>query len=204
MNTNGYTVALLPNSKQIATLILDYRLVVTMVEGNAAFPNPTPPLAQLSAHLDALAACEELARKGGKGMAQQRDSALRVVRSDMRLLQAYVQSIADSSAADAEAIITSAGMRTVKKVGRSKPPLYAKRGKASGRVIVEAKALPSPVQYCWQMSEDQNTWTDLAPTFHSSTSVEGLTPVKVYSFRFRANTKHGLSEWSSPVSVIAH
>ena len=37
-----------------------------------------------------------------------------------------------------------------------------------------------------------------------SATVTGLTPATVYYFRFRTQTIDGLSEWSAPVSIIAH
>ena len=53
------------------------------------------------------------------------------------------------------------------------------------------------------MSTDQKTWTDLPETFKTRTTVEGLLPATVYSFRLRTVTNNGPSEWSSSVSVLA-
>jgi len=180
------------------------RLVITMLTGNANFPNPTPPLAQVSAHLDLLAAAEEFAHKGGKGTVPKRDLDLGTVRNDMRLLQAYVQSVADANATEAESIIKSAGMDIKKKSTRTKPPVGVKHGKVPGTVVLEAKALALPVQYRWQMSTDQEKWTDLPETFKSKVALDGLTPATIYYFRLRTVTNAGLSSFSVVVSILVH
>ena len=54
------------------------------------------------------------------------------------------------------------------------------------------------------MSADKTTWTDLPNTFTTKAGASGLTPATIYSFRMRTLTKNGPSEWSPPVSIIAH
>ena len=122
----------------------------------------------------------------------------------MRLLKAYVQSVADANAAESESIIKSVGMDVGQNSSRTKPTIAVKQGKAPGSVVLEAKALPRPVQYRWQMSTDQKTWTDLPETFKAKTTIYGLTPATVYSFRLRTVTNDGPSDWSVVVSTIVH
>ena len=93
-------------------------------------------------------------------------------------------------------------MNVAKPRTRTKLPTSAKHGGAPGRVVLDTRALPKPVQYRWQMSTDQKTWTDLPETFTTKTTVEGLVPATVYSFRLRTVTRNGSSEWSSPVTVV--
>jgi hypothetical protein len=164
----------------------------------------SPPLAEVSACLGTLEGREELALKGGKGAVKQRNVALRKAHNSMNLLTAYVQSTANEQPDQAEAIIESAGMKVGKPRVRTKLPLEARHGDAVGRVVLDAKALPKPVQYRWQMSTDQEVWTDLPETFKTKTVVDGLVPATVYSFRLRTVTNNGASEWSSPVTIIAH
>jgi hypothetical protein len=180
------------------------RLSITMMTDNPRFPAPTPPLAEVSADLDALEADEELALRGGKGMAQQRDVALRKAHTKMNLLKAYVQCIANAEPEQAEAIVLSAGMKVKKRSTRTKLPVKVKHGDAPGRVVLDAKALPQPVFYRWQMSTDQTTWTDLPETFRTKSVVDGLAAATIYSFRLRTVTNNGPSEWSPPVTIIAH
>jgi len=71
-------------------------------------------------------------------------------------------------------------------------------------VCARRRALPKPVYYRWQMSTDQATWTDLRESFKTKMTVEGLMPATVYSFRLRAVTRNGPSEWSPPVTIVTH
>ena len=198
-------VAVLPErTYKVPRYLTACRLIVSMMTGNPNFPAPTPPLAEVSADIDTLAAREERARKGGKGMVQERDVALRTVHNKMTMLKAYVQTTANAEPDRAEAIIQSSGMNVGKPRTWTKRPLKARYGDAPGTVVLDAKALPRPVQYRWQMSTDQKTWIDLPETFKTKTVVGGLVPATVYSFRLRTVTNDGLSEWSSPVTIIAH
>lgn len=205
MNAIRTFIAMLPEGVQnVPRYMTACRLIVTMMTGNPSFPTPTPPLSEVSAALDALEASEELANKGGKGMVKQRDVALRAVHTKMNVLKAYVQGTANAEPDRGEAIILSAGMKVGKPRMRTKLPVEAKHGSGPGRVVLDAKALPKPVQYRWQMSTDQATWTDLPETFKTKTTVEGLVPSMVYSFRLRTVTRNGPSEWSPPVTIMAH
>jgi len=204
MNALTPVIAVLPESPQnVSRYLIGCRLVVTMMTNNPSFPAPTPPLSDVSAALDSLEASEELARKGGKGMVKLRDIALRKAHNKMTVLRAYVQSVANAELDQAEAILLSAGMKVGKPRTRTKLPVEVKHGDAAGRVVLDAKALPHPVQYRWQMSTDQTTWTDLPDTFKTKSVVEGLVPARIYSFRLRTVTNNGPSEWSPPVSIVA-
>jgi hypothetical protein len=205
MNTITTVIAVLPESPHVVSrYLMACRLIVTMMTDNQNFPTPTPPLAEVSADLEALEASEGLAKKGGKGMVQQRDVVLRKVHHKMTMLKAYVQSAANAEPDQAEAIVHSAGMSVGKPRTRTKLPVEVKYGDAVGKVVLDAKALPQPVQYRWQMSTDQKTWTDLPESFKTKSVVEGLVPATIYSFRLRTVTKNGPSEWSPPVTIVAH
>jgi hypothetical protein len=204
MNTLPHVTVTLPEIKPVSPYLTSCRFILGMVAGNPNCPNPIPPIPQVSAHLDALEASEAAAGRRIPGAIQQRNADLRTVRSDMRLLKAYLQSTADANPAEAEVIIKSAGMSIRKKRARTLLPVSAKQGKVTGKVVLRAKALPQPVQYRWQMSTDQKTWIDLPESFQSKAEVDGLTPATIYYFRLRTVTRDGLSEWSTPVSVIAH
>jgi hypothetical protein len=205
MNAITSVIAVLPESPEnVSDYLIGCRLVVSMMTGNPCFPTPTPTLAEVSTSLDSLEAREELARRGGKGMTQLRDVALRQAHTCMTLLRAYVQSVANAEPEQAEAIVHSAGMNVAKPRTRTKLPVEVRHGGAVGRVVLDAKALPKPVQYRWQMSTDQHTWTDLPETFKTKSVVEGLTPATFYSFRLKTVTRNGPSEWSQPVTILAH
>ena len=77
-------------------------------------------------------------------------------------------------------------------------------GANAGTVALSAKAVKSRrVQYGWQMSVDQKTWTNLPTTLKASTVVSGLTAGTVYYFRVQTQTVAALSDWSAIVSILA-
>ena len=204
MNPIKSVVAVVPEGPEIvAQYLMRVRLIITMMTDNENFPEPMPPLALVSAAADTLEAREELALKGGKGMVKERDVALRYTHDLVGVLRAYVQSVANGAGEKAEAVVESAGMTAKKRGARTKLPLQVKHGNALGTVVLDAKALPHPVQYHWQMSTDQLAWTDLPETFKTKATVDGLTPATVYSFRLMTVTNNGPSEWSAPVTIRA-
>ncbi len=205
MNALISVTAVLPESPHnVPRYLMGCRSVVTMMTGNQNFPAPMPPLSDVSTYLDTLEAREELVRKGGKGMVPLRNVALRKAHTSMTLIRAYVQSVANREPEQAEAIVLGAGMNVGKPRTRTKLPVEVRHGNAVGEVVLDARALPPPVQYRWQMSTDQATWTDLPETFRTKSVVEGLVPATIYSFRLRTVTNNGPSEWSPPVSIVAH
>jgi hypothetical protein len=204
METVYRFLAALIASRVITQFIKQCRVIITKMTGNTWFPSPTPTLQQFTNDVNALDAAEQLTLKGPKGSAADRNTKLRVVRSDARLLKEYVQSIADANVASSQAIIEGSGYGVAKKPVRSKGQLTAKNGTVPGTVVLLAKALKKRVSYLWQMSTDSKTWTDLPATVKATTVVTGLTPATVYYFRFRTLTVTGLSDWSVTVSIIAH
>jgi hypothetical protein len=141
MNTVYFYLAALYASSVIALYIKQCRVIVTKMTGNANFANPPVPLAQLTTALNTLETLEEATLKGPKGSATTRDAQLRVVRGLMRQTKGFVQSVADSDVANAQAIIESSGYSVGKKVVRTKQALTAKYGSLPTTLLLVAKAL---------------------------------------------------------------
>ena len=191
-------------SRAASTFIKEGRHIVTMLTGNPYVTNPTPPLADVTVHLDTLEALELAAHHGPKGSVSKRNAALLVVRSDLRQLKACVQAAADADITHAQAIIESAGMYVTTLAHKAKAELAFRYGSGVGELELLTRALQGQGCYQWQMSADQKTWTDLPQTVTASTTVTGLTPATVYYFRCRTFTAAGYSTWSPTVSAIAH
>ena len=204
MPTVKRVFAAIKGSKQIPLYIKLCYVILAKMTGNAALPKPPVSMADALAHLEDLEKAEQLAHKGPKGAAQDRNVKLGIVRSDMRQLKEYVQSVADSAGAAGAAIIEGAGMTVSKKPERTKAPFAARYGVIPGRVRLDVKAVRRPVTFYWQMSTDQKTWTSLPDTPYARTTIDGLTAATVYYFRFRTLTKDGVSDWSLVISILAH
>jgi hypothetical protein len=201
MDTYRYFAALYA-SRRVPVFVKECRTVVIKMTGNPYFPSPYLDLSLVTDHIDTLEEAEQAAHHGPKGSVANRDVARLVVRGDMRQLTSFVQLVADADITHARAIIESAGMYVAKSAIRAKPNLAARYGGAPGLVDLVAKAIKSQGSYQWQMSSGGEDWTDLPPTVEASTSVAGLTPVTVCSFRFRTLTRAGFSDWSTAVSII--
>jgi hypothetical protein len=191
-------------SRPISTYQKECRKVVGNMDNNPYFPAPTPSLKQISADLDQLEQAELAAHGGPRGAVAARDVALVTVRADMRQLRSYIQAVSDADLTHAKDIIESSGMYLAYLGGAGKQLLAIRYGKSSGLATLVAKAAPIRAMYHWQVSEDGTDYRDLPPTLVSSTSVDGLTPAKIYHFRFRTFTRDGFSAWSPAVSFIAH
>jgi hypothetical protein len=163
-----------------------------------------PPAPQINADLAGLKTALQEA-EGGDPVAI---VALRVaadkVRADFRLLGAYIDSVVRSgSLVDAPAII-AAVLLYESKVGTRppKPELAAKQGE-SGTVALIALAVASALVYYFEFSADQATWTAVPQTPKTRAAISGLTPGKVYYFRFRAFTRQGgMGPYSQVVSLM--
>jgi hypothetical protein len=46
------------------------------------------------------------------------------------------------------------------------------------------------------------TWQALPPTVQAKTAATGLQPGSTYSFRYRAVTKTGPSDWSQAIAIV--
>jgi hypothetical protein len=189
-------------SRIVPILIKECRTMVTCLTANVYVPNPNPPVAEVTIHIDDLEKKEELAHNGPKGSAAVRNDALLVVRGDIRLLTGCVQIAADADISHAQTIIESAGMYVTTRSRLGKPDLAARYGGAPGVAFLDAKALKVQGSYEWQMSTGQE-WTNLPPSVTATVQVTGLTPVTIYSFRFRTLTVKGFSEWSMVVTYLA-
>jgi hypothetical protein len=204
MSTLYRAIVKLPPSRRVPQFLKECRVVVTRMTGNADFSNPPIDLAVVASHLDDLQKSEELAFRGPVGAVADRDAKREIVRSDIRMLCAFVQNIADADLALGPTIILSAGLSIKKRPMWTKPSFAARYGDVPGKVVLDVRSVGRRASYHWQISTNQTDWTDLPETVESSTSVDGLTPATVYYFRYRTVTRRGLSDWGMVLSVIAH
>lgn len=194
-------IAVLVPSPQINAFIIEAKHIVTQMTGNKYFPSPTPALAAVTAHIDALNAAQ-VAMQSQRSIGA-RNAAYAVVLADLHALKAYVQQVADANPVNAPSIIISAGFAVKRPTSRHKPSFEVRQGDVSGLARLLARSLGKRVVYFWQLSEDdKQTWKMLPETLAAETSVSGLTPGKTYYFRFRVTTKDGQMNWSDAVSLL--
>jgi hypothetical protein len=179
--------------------------ILTAMTGNTSFPSSTPTLATVTSDNTALSNAQSVALTKAKGAAADRNAKRSIVVSDLKLLAAYVQSVADANPADAISLIESAGMSVRKPSTRQpKQDLALKPGKVSGVVEVAAKAQGPRASHEWQWSADGKTWTTLPTTLQAKTSIAGLTPGSTIYVRHAVVTKTGVSDFGQVVSMMVH
>lgn len=201
-------VGAMRGSASILLFVKQCRNVTGHVKGNSDLPNLPVPLAVADGHIDELDDAEQ-AVHSGTGTVADRDTKLGVVQSDMRLYLAYAEAQANANPEKGTVIIEGAGFYVVTRTIPAKQDLAARHGKIPGVLDLFVKAKKRPASYYWQMCQGPTsptpaTWSDLPETHTASTTVSGLTPGVTYAFRYRTMTRDGVSDWSSPILIMAH
>ena len=177
--------------------------IIAAQTGNPHIPSPSPPLATLTAALDALVTTEAATKTRAAGTVGARNVARTNLLSLLYAAKANVQQLADLSPEQGEAIVTSSGMGIRKAPAHTKPPFAAKQGAVSGTVVLAARAAAVRASYEWEWSGDGGkTWTTVLPTLQAKTSIPGLPVATTVLFRFRAVTKAGAGDWSLQTSFL--
>jgi hypothetical protein len=200
--THAY-VAVLKLPLSVAELVKIGQSVVAAVAGNAFFPQPNPPIAQITAAINALDTAQTATKSRAPGTVATRDAARTTLLVGLRTLKAYVQQQADANPEQSEAIITSARMATKRKANVTKIAFAAKPGDVSGSVHLVAKSAATRASYEWEWSGDGGkTWNAAPPTLQAKTTITGLPASTSCQFRYRAVTKAGATDWSQPIVLI--
>ena len=160
-----------------------------IVKGDTAhFPTPFPPAIVMDAGFTALQTAIQNDESGGPVETAALHKATGTVRLNHHLLGKYVESVVANMPRDAGVALIAAVLMFVSTTGKHQPKaeLTAKMSSISGLVLLNARAVPGAVSYGWELSLDQVTWSSGGTTAQSHTTISGLTPGKVYYFRFHA------------------
>jgi hypothetical protein len=189
--------------KPVPKLLLRAEAYVRAMTGNAWFPKPRPRLAVISAAIAKLVAAQTKTLSHRGEAVSERDAARDVLVAHLRILQAYVQAVADADPEEAAAIIESAAMDLERPDSRNKAAFVVKPGPVAGSVRLEVRALGGRTAYFWAFSSDGGkTWTQVEPTTRAYTIIKGLPIGKRCLFRHRALTIKGETDWSEPLEFL--
>lgn len=185
------------------------RHIVTTMTNNARFPNPTPPLTEVTTALDELAqafASVQSAKSEVATRVTTQDNATAKVDQALTQLAGYVESVAGKD----DTLITSAGMET--KASRSTPTLpavpqalSAAAGEHEGEIDLFWKPVAKARSYTIEASLDPATaasWTHVGIATSGSKSIGNLTSGKRYWFRVAALSAGGQSGWSEHATKV--
>jgi hypothetical protein len=187
--------------RTIGHYILFARFIASRMQGNPYFPAPTVPIATLLAHIDELEALE-VQMLSRRAVSNARNAGLTTVKADLDVLAMYVQTRAGERMLDSEAIVASAGMSIKRFPGPGKPAFVVKQGKLSGSVKLVVRDSGRNRTFYWQYSSDGATWIDMEDTVVAHAELSGLTPARLYSFRYRRRTSKGLEDWSQVYTLF--
>ena len=188
---------------QVADQLKYGQSLLAGVTNNPHFPTPDPAIAAFSDALTKYSAAETAAQSRLKGTVAARNAARVVFLGAIHALKARVQSVADASPEQAEAIITSTTLSVKKTTNRQKQTFAVKYGPTSGTVHVIAKSAGARAAYEWQYSLDGGkTWVQVPNTLQARTSISALPVATTVEFRYRVTTKAGMGDWSQPTSLL--
>jgi hypothetical protein len=185
------------------------RQIVTAMRSNGSFPNPNPPLTEVTTALDELSQAYALVQSAKSEVSTRvvvQDNAVAKVDQVLTKLAGYVESVAGKD----DTLITSAGMVT--KASRSAPTLpvvpqalTANAGEHEGEISLGWKAVPNARSYTIEASVDPaaaNSWTHIGIATSASKLVTNLTSGKRYWFRVAAVSAGGQSGWSEHATKV--
>jgi hypothetical protein len=188
---------------RVPDLIALAKTVITSMTGNASFPTPDPPLATVSTALSALEVAETATNARTRGAATTRNEKRKSLVTSLEQLKSYIQKVADGNTDTSASVIESAGVGVRKPVAKQKQAFAAEPAAVSGTVKLTAEVADRRASYEWEYSPDGGkTWQVLPTTLQSRTTMSGLTPAAVATFRYRPVTKAGEGNWTQPLSVV--
>jgi hypothetical protein len=172
--------------------------------GNAHFPNPNPALSAVSAQANVLQAAYDLSQTRAKGSVGKMHLEVKKLDILLKVLAAYVESVANADPDNASIIINAAGM-TEKKPTQHPPKVFsAKAGKAVGTALLNCKAQSRAV-YVYQETTDPATaasWTTVYTGITAKFLKTGLISGTRYYFRYAVIIKGLQSDWSPVVNLV--
>jgi hypothetical protein len=182
-------------------------VVQKMTENAAVFPNPNPPLADLTLQADALEQSEAAASEGGKDRTLKRDEDLKKLIYSMDLQVLYVQTI---TLGDPD-LTALAGMETKSDGSRWPVPdvptgFKAKPGMYDGSVYMKCNGTKYKKQYVFEMfveDEKGGYWKDIKSQGKNIYLHQGLERGRIYRFRVYATNSAGASNPSTEATSAA-
>ncbi len=185
--------------------------IVAALTDNPNFTAPHPPLAQVTAAINALETASnaaQAARQEAKAKTAEQNASEEELDRVVTQLVAHVESIAGGD----EKVIRSAGLdvRAPSASAPSSPPappaLTATVGDHDGEIDLSWDTVRGARSYVIERSTDPTTetsWVHAGLSTRSKITIEGLTSGTRYWFRVAALTNNGQAPWSNPAMKIA-
>ncbi|HEV2606344.1 MAG TPA: hypothetical protein VGT79_00020 [Xanthomonadaceae bacterium] len=187
-----------------AQFIVDTARIIAGITGNAAFPTPTPTLANVVAarntYLAAVTAGQD--SRLARSLRKKTREALVVL---LRLRAHYVE---DTSAGDRTVLMSSGfpSQQVRAPVGPLPAPTQVRlvKGKTSGTAIARCSRLGQASAYQWRIAPiaTPTAWLPVVTTFAAHAEFDSLTPTTVYVVQVCAVGTAGVGNWSGTAAVL--
>jgi hypothetical protein len=179
--------------------------IIASLTGNASFPTPTVPPADLSSALSTFTATLAATAQGGTQATAAKNAARDALMALLRKEANYVQGIASTDLA----MLLSSGFEAINS-NRSqspldKPSIMQINNEASTQLVLRLQPVDNARSYEVRVSYGANGW-QAAGVFTQARRVvlTNLTPGTNYNIQARAvGGSTGYSDWSDPVSHMA-
>ncbi|SEM17214.1 hypothetical protein SAMN05216436_102127 [bacterium A37T11] len=185
--------------------------IVTAMTGNANFPNPVPALADVQAAVeDFRVKLEASSRKGSPLETALKNESREALVKLLKQLAFYVNTVADGSLS----LVLSSGFPVTSLPSKPSVPPIPTRIKLSdwiqsGQVRLNFDSMPGAWMYEYTFTKDldeQGTpiYSNSFTTTKSSGNVLApLMPGLTYYIKVRSRNGQGVSDWTTPESIIA-
>jgi len=187
-----------------AQFIIDTARIVAGMTGNAAFPTPSPTVANVVAARNKYLAAVTSGLDSRLGRSQRKKSrqALVVV---LRQLAHYVE---DTGAGDRTVLMSSVFPLQQGRTPAGPPvaPTQVRlvKGKTSGTAIARCRPIVHARAYQWRIAPaaTPTAWLPVVTTFAAHAEFDGLTPTTVYVVQVCAAGTAGVGDWSETATVL--
>ena len=197
-------------SLSVPAKIAKGRHIVTSMTDNKNFPNPTPPLTEVTAALDALEeafAQMQASRAKVTALTVTQENAEAKLDQTLTQVAAYVESVAGRD----DTLITSVGMELKASPSTTTLPsvpqaVTAAAGDHDGELVLSWKSVPRAKSYVIESSTDPATvtsWEHVGIATSATKTINGLKSGTRFWFRIAAVGAGGQSGWSEHATKVA-
>lgn len=189
---------------------LTKEVVEGMTANSGLFPNPNPPLADLTSAAEKLQKAQE-GLKSHPGTRKDRDEKRAALEALLSHEADYVLFEVEKLPPDKAAAAIEASKFTLWVTGRrGKADISVTQGSVGGTVEVDvrrdvvAEKRSWVVIFYWQYSLNGTDWIDCEHTLDTRMTISGLPVGKVVSFRYRAYVQKAFTDYSQVVTLLVN
>jgi hypothetical protein len=189
----------------ISKKIAKGRFIVLSMTDNPNFSTPNPTLETITTNINVVETASLAAEGGGTDNTAFMHAKELTLDLSLKSLGAYVESVANASPLDAEAIILSAGMEVKTPVIYTAREFNVSTTENPGKIKMSTKHV-SRATFVFQMCTDpsnESNWQTISQSTRAKFVKSELNSGTRYYFRVAVIDKNGIGPWSNVHNCIA-